>query len=125
MASWRRSSRSLSGFVARNEKEPRRSRATCCLGGYSAVRLSAAVWRGPGWPRQPPAGTVSVAMLDLHPRLCSLCHHPLDGPVVGDGSAGEAMHAACVAARVPHDACVALLGLLVVAVAPPVMVWAG
>jgi hypothetical protein len=33
-------------------------------------------------------------------------------------------HAECVAARLPEDAFVALLGLLVIALAPAVVVWA-
>jgi hypothetical protein len=56
--------------------------------------------------------------------LCPLCDLALDGPHVADASGGG-VHAACLAGRVPGDAVVALLGLLVVAVAPAVVVWAG
>jgi hypothetical protein len=56
--------------------------------------------------------------------LSPLCDLPLDGPQLADASGGG-MHAACLAGPVPEDALVALLGLLVVALAPAVVVWAG
>jgi hypothetical protein len=54
---------------------------------------------------------------------CSICHDPIDGPQLGD--AGDAMHAACFASRMPQDAVVALGGFLALVLAPPLFVWAG
>jgi hypothetical protein len=54
---------------------------------------------------------------------CSICLEPIDGPQLGD--AGDAMHPACLAGRLPEDAVVALGGLIALVLAPPIFVWAG
>jgi hypothetical protein len=56
--------------------------------------------------------------------VCGLCDRPVEGPRLADSATGGAVHAECVARRLPQDAVVALLGALVLVLAPPVVVWA-
>lgn len=56
---------------------------------------------------------------------CPLCEHPLDGSSLTDAVTGRSFHPACLAERAPQDAVLALLGALALALAPPVIVWAG
>jgi hypothetical protein len=53
---------------------------------------------------------------------CTICEQTIDGPRLGD--AGEAVHPACLAERVPQDAAVALAGLLALFLAPTIVIWA-
>jgi hypothetical protein len=56
--------------------------------------------------------------------LCTLCERPLDGPRLADPATGGALHAACLARRLPQDALVAALAALALVLGPPVVVWA-
>jgi hypothetical protein len=51
--------------------------------------------------------------------VCPVCERPLDG------SADGAVHAECLARRLPQDALVAAVAALVLVLAPPVVIWAG
>ena len=53
---------------------------------------------------------------------CSICLDPISGPQVGDG--GDAVHASCLADRLPQDAVVAVGGLLALLLAPAILIWA-
>jgi len=57
--------------------------------------------------------------------LCAHCGQPIDGARVGDPRPAAGWHPACAAARLPGDALVAALGLVLMLVAPTVVVWAG
>ena len=56
---------------------------------------------------------------------CAICRKPIDGarPIDMEGDAD--IHPACLANRLPQDALVALLAALALALAPPIVVWAG
>lgn len=56
---------------------------------------------------------------------CPICESPIEGPRLTDAETGSQFHAACVVNRVPEDAVVRLAGLLALALAPLVVVWAG
>jgi hypothetical protein len=62
---------------------------------------------------------------DAGGRRCAICDRLILGAQMADPATGGALHAACVARRVPQDAAVALLAALVLVLAPPVVVWAG
>jgi hypothetical protein len=55
-------------------------------------------------------------------ETCSICLSPIDGPQLGEP--GDAMHPACLADRLPQDAVVTLGGLLALALAPAILIWA-
>jgi hypothetical protein len=57
--------------------------------------------------------------------LCALCERPVDGPPLADPATGGVFHAACLARRIPEDACVAALAALILVLAPPIVIWAG
>jgi hypothetical protein len=52
-------------------------------------------------------------------ETCGICEHPLDE------SALAGVHAGCFAERLPRDAGVAAIGVLVHVLAPALLVWAG
>jgi hypothetical protein len=56
---------------------------------------------------------------------CALCGAPVAGPRLVDAEAGTELHPACVARRAPQEIAVALISVLALAVAAPVVVWAG
>jgi hypothetical protein len=49
----------------------------------------------------------------------------IDGPSVSHPENGAAVHAACLAGRLPQDAIVALIAALALVLAPTIVVWAG
>jgi hypothetical protein len=53
---------------------------------------------------------------------CSICLDPIAGPQLGDG--GGAVHAVCLAERLPQDAVAALGGLIALFLAPTILIWA-
>jgi hypothetical protein len=63
-----------------------------------------------------------------HPPImetCPICDRSLAGGRLIDGRTGHGLHPGCVGSRAPHDATVALLGVLAIVLVPTVMVWAG
>jgi hypothetical protein len=57
--------------------------------------------------------------------FCELCGEALTEPALTDPRSGDALHPACVVARLPQDAAVAVLGAAALALLPAVIVWAG
>jgi hypothetical protein len=53
---------------------------------------------------------------------CSICLDPIAGPQLGDGD--DAVHAVCLAERLPQDAVAALGGLIALFLAPTILIWA-
>jgi hypothetical protein len=64
-------------------------------------------------------------MADDAAPCCAICDRLIAGPRLRDPATGGALHAECVARRAPQDAVVALVAAIVLALAPPVVVWAG
>jgi hypothetical protein len=56
---------------------------------------------------------------------CAICDRPVEGAQLVDPATDRAIHLACFARRIPHDAVVAALAALVLVLAPPVVLWAG
>jgi hypothetical protein len=57
--------------------------------------------------------------------LCPICEGPVTGPAFTDAQTGSTFHPACVVARLPHDAIVALIAAAALVLAPTIVVWAG
>lgn len=56
---------------------------------------------------------------------CGICEAPIGEARLVDPASGDAFHAACVIARTPQDAALALLAAAAIVLATVVVVWAG
>jgi hypothetical protein len=56
---------------------------------------------------------------------CSICGRLIEGPCISDPESRGTFHPACLGERLPQDAIVALISVLALVLAPPIVVWAG
>jgi hypothetical protein len=56
--------------------------------------------------------------------LCSACNAPIEGPGLVDPDRAWAFHPDCAVQRLPQDAVAAVGGLVLLALAPLLIVWA-
>jgi hypothetical protein len=86
----------------------------------AAIRVGAP---GAGWDLAAAAFSCHYEVPDMH--RCAICRTTIAGPCLIDSEGGAEIHAACLARRLPQDAFVALLAAVALALAPPIVVWAG